>query len=311
MVSFEVNILIRKWISGNGSSNLTFLVKFDNCGLKRSREVDGISFVTTIIFSFHSVFVTKVDRAFKVNCHYTETVAKVSQSLNIEDLKTEVIKEQYALPTCKYEILNAEKDGEPVKFARIGDQIFHRWSCTPENEKTNYCMLVHSCSVYDGQGGDHIPVLDSKGCGVDNYILKSLVYVGDLESVQTSNTFKFADKSTLNFNCQIGLLIKDSVFGCLKARPGCGGDDYKIVTAGQVDNQLVTEPMSHYQTGLVDIGGDQYVEATDDKDKVTEYVVEVEPSTRNKPHYEDFATDDQVNYTDVVDTTVVSCLSQI
>lgn len=93
-------------------------------------------------------------------------------------------------------------------------------------------MRVHSCTVNDGQGGEQVFVLDENGylfafpifllktqnyrCEIDRYVLQNLDYPGDLMSGQWSYVFKFADKPTLHFNCQIELALKDRQAACTK-----------------------------------------------------------------------------------------------
>ena len=38
--------------------------------------------------------------------------------------------------------------GAPVRFAKVGDKVFHKWSC----ESGAHGMLVHSCVARDGAG---------------------------------------------------------------------------------------------------------------------------------------------------------------
>lgn len=68
---------------------------------------------------------------------------------------------------CSYDILSDDgADSKPVKYARIGDQVYHKWTCytsAPSTPDNVYCMRVHSCSVNDGQGGEPFYVLDSNG----------------------------------------------------------------------------------------------------------------------------------------------------
>lgn len=46
-------------------------------------QVNGVMIVTTVIVSFHSIFITKVDRAYKLSCFYVEASKKVSQQLDV------------------------------------------------------------------------------------------------------------------------------------------------------------------------------------------------------------------------------------
>jgi hypothetical protein len=42
-------------------------------------QINGIAISTTVIVSFHSLFLTKVDRAYRINCFYMEATKTVTQ----------------------------------------------------------------------------------------------------------------------------------------------------------------------------------------------------------------------------------------
>ncbi|KIH55347.1 hypothetical protein ANCDUO_14496, partial [Ancylostoma duodenale] len=117
---------------------------------------------------------------------------------------------------CIYEILSDGPNGVPIKYGKIGETVYHKWSCVSELTDV-YCMRVHSCTVYDGQGGPPVTVLDVNGCSVDGVILQNLDYTSDLTAGKAAQVFKFADKTGLYFNCQIQLTIKDKQYGCTTA----------------------------------------------------------------------------------------------
>lgn len=58
-------------------------------------------------------------------------------------------------------------------------------------------------------------------CEIDRYVLQNLEYPADLTGGQWSYVFKFADKPTLHFNCQIELALKDREAACTKTHPQC------------------------------------------------------------------------------------------
>lgn len=197
---------------GDGKTAHRFEVRHDSCGVRRQREINGVVISATVIISFHSIFITKIDRAYRVSCFYVEGTKKVHNHVDISALTTQLLESQTQLPVCRYEILN-EAGGAPIKYARIGDQVYHKWTCVAELENV-YCMKVHSCTVYDGQGGPPVTVIDSNGCSVDGVILQNLEYTSDLTAGKSAPVFKFADKAGLYFNCQIQLTIKDVNYGC-------------------------------------------------------------------------------------------------
>ncbi|VDM73632.1 unnamed protein product [Strongylus vulgaris] len=49
-----------------------------------------------------------------------------------------------------------------MKYGNIDETVYHKWTCVSELTDV-YCMQVHSCTVYDGQGGPPVTVLDANG----------------------------------------------------------------------------------------------------------------------------------------------------
>lgn len=62
----------------------------------------------------------------------------------------------------RYEILGGSATGVQIRYAKVGDSVYHRWTCLAET-KGVYCMRVHTCTVSDGQGGETVTVLDKNG----------------------------------------------------------------------------------------------------------------------------------------------------
>ncbi|CAK5025195.1 unnamed protein product [Meloidogyne enterolobii] len=256
---------------GNGSlQRLQFTVQFGQCGLRRSRELNGISVQTIVIVSFHPIFVTKLDRAYRLNCFYTETRKTFTQHLEVGQLTTSgnIFRKSEAMPQCRYDILWQNARGQSIRFARIGDVVFHRWSCqTPEIG--TYCMRVHSCAVSDGQGGEPVEVIDKKGCGVDALLLRDLEYTDDLTAGQSAFVFKFADKPTLHFNCQIELTLREewSNNGCEPNRPKCSPASTYQYTQQFQQLETTTKILSKY--GLqYDSGNNEVQEVNEENSKI-------------------------------------------
>nr|CAD2199957.1 unnamed protein product [Meloidogyne enterolobii] len=216
------------------------------------------------------IFVTKLDRAYRLNCFYTETRKTFTQNLEVGQLTTSgnIFRKSEAMPQCRYDILWQNARGQSIRFARIGDVVFHRWSCqTPEIG--TYCMRVHSCAVSDGQGGEPVEVIDKKGCGVDALLLRDLEYTDDLTAGQSAFVFKFADKPTLHFNCQIELTLREewSNNGCEPNRPKCSPASTYQYTQQFQQLETTTKILSKY--GLqYDSGNNELQEVNEENSKI-------------------------------------------
>lgn len=69
--------------------------------------------------------------------------------------------QQVPMPVCRYEVLNGSPTGAPVTFATVGQMVYHKWTCDSQTEN-QFCMVVHSCKVDDGNG-DQVELIDSQG----------------------------------------------------------------------------------------------------------------------------------------------------
>nr|CAD2173549.1 unnamed protein product [Meloidogyne enterolobii] len=198
-------------VQGNGighTANITIPVSAD-CGMRRRRNMNpnGLSL--------------EMD-AFHLECQYMEQQdQKLGNRLEISALpSTEIgqtLKQSQNLPKCRYQVLGSEK-GEQISFAAIGQPIIHKWICNylgNENEGI-YCLTVHSCQVDDGQGNVQ-KLLDENGCPIDEALFGLIEYKTDLEAIQRGNAFKFADRNTIYFNCQLRLELKNGWKDCQRS----------------------------------------------------------------------------------------------
>ncbi|KHN87696.1 Cuticlin-1 [Toxocara canis] len=162
------------------------------CDMDRQRMIqpEGMQFSTVLVISFHPLFITKTDRAFHIKCMYRETARTVSSNLEVSVIPTQSLEYHFPMPLCTYTIRKDEIDGPILKYARVGDQIVHRWEC----QSDMYGVLVHSCYVEDGQGEKEL-IVDEKGCHIDRTLLGDPTYVEALNmAYRESLVFKFADR---------------------------------------------------------------------------------------------------------------------
>lgn len=192
---------------------------FDSCNVARTRSLNpkGVFVSTTVVISFHPQFVTKVDRAYRVQCFYMEADKTVSAQLEVSEITTQFQTQVVPMPVCKYEILEGGPTGQPIQFATIGQQVYHKWTCDSETVDT-FCAVVHSCVVDDGNG-DTVQILNEEGCALDKFLLNNLEYPTDLSAGQEAHVYKYADRPQLFYQCQISITIKEPHGEC--PRPKC------------------------------------------------------------------------------------------
>uniref|UniRef100_A0A915HK36 ZP domain-containing protein n=1 Tax=Romanomermis culicivorax TaxID=13658 RepID=A0A915HK36_ROMCU len=194
-------------------------IPFASCGTERVRSLNpkGVYVKQYVIITFHPQFLTKVDRAYAIQCFYMEADKTVSQDLEVSDITTLFQSQVAQMPNCRYEILDSGPTGQPVKYAIIGQQVYHKWTCDTDTTDM-FCMLVHTCQVDDG-AGNKATLLNEQGCGLDKHLLQHLEYTTDLMAGRESHVFKFADKAGLLFTCQITVSLKEPGTQC--PRPQC------------------------------------------------------------------------------------------
>ncbi|CAJ0578611.1 unnamed protein product, partial [Mesorhabditis spiculigera] len=192
-------------------------VPFSSCNVHRYRSLNprGIFVEMTVVFMFHSMFMTKVDQMVKIQCFYMESEKTVNVPLSVSMLTTQFREKVYQMPVCTYTLRKGAPDGPIVRYASLGDSVFHRWECLEVEEKDTFGMLVHSCYVDNGYG-DKVDVLTENGCGLDAIILETPDYDSSLRlATRPYHVFKYADRPVLQFQCQITL--------CIKYGGGCDG----------------------------------------------------------------------------------------
>lgn len=114
-----------------------------------------------------------------------EADKQLSENIQVSDLTTAFISQPFPMPICRYEILANEPNGNPVDFAVVGQQVYHKFLCDTETQDT-FCMIVNSCFV-ENELGKKVEILDSNGCALDKFLLSNLEYVNDLQAGQVSH----------------------------------------------------------------------------------------------------------------------------
>ena len=99
-------------IEGKGQTKLSITLRFDAadpCGMRRRRQTQprGMAVEQTVVVMFHNKFLTKVDRAFRIQCNYLEVNKHLTNELEVSMLTTEKLGETSTeVPECTYDVLS-------------------------------------------------------------------------------------------------------------------------------------------------------------------------------------------------------------
>ncbi|VDO35675.1 unnamed protein product [Onchocerca flexuosa] len=174
------------------SRNTNWLrLSLGNCGMtvKKTKTPAATTYRICITVQLHPLFITDSDRSYCAQCVYMDSnvIEDLQQSLLISDSAPSNLEPQSDLvtPNCSYQIRRNSIDGPLVHYALLGETVYH------------------NCYVEDAEG-NQILIINSDGCGVDQYVLQTPKYSVDRRTAsQKMNVFKFAGKAITRFNCQI------------------------------------------------------------------------------------------------------------
>ncbi|VDO98794.1 unnamed protein product [Soboliphyme baturini] len=177
---------------------------FGMCNMIRARTVDpqpGMIQSLMVIISFHKLFITKIDKVYKIQCFYMET----QQTVTLVQSFAGLLMDTNRMPTCTYEVRRGGPDGPIIRFAQVGEPVYHEWSC----DSNTHNILVKDCCVDDGQGNQY-KIIDENGCAVDPVILGDITYTvtGPAKAYVNGFVFKYADKPSVFYQCTVQLCNK-------------------------------------------------------------------------------------------------------
>ncbi|CAJ0599868.1 unnamed protein product [Cylicocyclus nassatus] len=189
------------------SKSIGITVPFNVCNVHRYRSLNprGIFVEMTVVFMFHTLFMTKVDQMVKIQCFYMEADKKVTVPLSVSMITTQFREKMYQMPQCSYTLRKGGPEGEIVRYATLGESVYHRWECVEVEKKDTFGMLVHSCYVDNGHG-DRVDVLNEKGQGFPLYS-----FLNKDHRFSKTSTFamycgvKISDRDVLLFIIQISV----------------------------------------------------------------------------------------------------------
>uniref|UniRef100_A0A8R1DFM8 ZP domain-containing protein n=1 Tax=Caenorhabditis japonica TaxID=281687 RepID=A0A8R1DFM8_CAEJA len=197
-------------------------VPLNSCNSKRDRKLNPPSVVVSLVavVSFHDSFITKLDKAYHIQCAYAEAEKTVSTDLDVKMSDEQELNGTVEPPTCDY--LISDTRGASVQNSLVGELVRHRWNCKG-GMASKLKMLVHQCYVKDGAGQQY-EVIDQNGCTLDPMMLQTPTYSEDGMSAEVdAYVFKFPDRATVDFSCTITFCSIDDPVCQEMAPPKCTG----------------------------------------------------------------------------------------
>uniref|UniRef100_A0AC34QLD6 ZP domain-containing protein n=1 Tax=Panagrolaimus sp. JU765 TaxID=591449 RepID=A0AC34QLD6_9BILA len=166
--------------------------------------------------------------------------------MEVSEMTTQSIEGKAKLPECVYTIHKDSPNGPIVKFAVVGQALYHVWDCP----STVYKMMLHSCYADNGAGTKY-QVVDDKGCAIEDYLMPQINYNNELtRGVVATSAFGFADKTSMMFACEIQLCFKEDVDCANIMPPKCGTsafpnpEENKIIGNDLETDQLIASSSS-------------------------------------------------------------------
>ncbi|KAK6104476.1 Zona pellucida-like domain family protein [Brugia pahangi] len=184
----------------NNDGIADLLIRFGNCNVKYEQQTEPRAMIVslTVIVSFHQNLLTKLDRAFRIQCAYMEGSETIDTDLSVSMPPSIDVESKINTPQCIYQVKSSS--GKVITNARVGELIEHKWICQSPF-KGVHAMLVRNCYA-ESNDNFKVSVIDDNGCTLDPYILPNLEYASDLLSVKVqAPVFKFPDRSDIGFRC--------------------------------------------------------------------------------------------------------------
>jgi len=201
----------------NRGDTAQLIIKLGTCNARRDRTISppGVHVSFTVVVSFHENFITKVDRAYRIQCAYMEAEKTVKTEIDVSMPQTTELTHTITGPVCEYSIRS--RDGQLIHAVKVGDIVQHSWECRSQS-KGIYAMLVHDCFAEDGQGFRE-PVIDQHGCSLDRFVIPTPTYDTEMAMATVdASVFKFPDRTVLDFQCSISVCLRDDE-ECRKTTP--------------------------------------------------------------------------------------------
>ncbi|KAI6176874.1 hypothetical protein M3Y97_00846100 [Aphelenchoides bicaudatus] len=193
-------------------------LSFPRRNMRRDKNCcsDGYNFNLTIILQFHPLIVTRADQGLDISCFSPQPIAR-------DDLAHGVVK-QLSEVECDYKLHRFSPDDCLALDAKIGESIYHNWSCDELPPNVQY--LVHDCHVKSEKST--VQIIDSDGCEVDAHFIETPNYSKFATNQTTApyvfqemSAFSFPGESNVIFHCLISLCDVSSGNCAAQIPPKC------------------------------------------------------------------------------------------
>uniref|UniRef100_A0A1I7XNA1 ZP domain-containing protein n=1 Tax=Heterorhabditis bacteriophora TaxID=37862 RepID=A0A1I7XNA1_HETBA len=194
----------RQEFSTNDFPEATFAVRIGECGMMRLRKLQprGMAYHTVFVANFHSMFTTKLDKEYAVECFYELGHLSVQTDMEVSPIPMEIIKKAtVVMPDCVYSVREGTVNGPRARNSIIGTQVVHRWDC---NNDSKYGILIKNCHVHE-RSGLSIQIIDERGCPLRlPYLVSPIIYdVSSNMAYMMSEAVSIPDRNHIFFQCQI------------------------------------------------------------------------------------------------------------
>uniref|UniRef100_A0A7I4Z2C2 ZP domain-containing protein n=1 Tax=Haemonchus contortus TaxID=6289 RepID=A0A7I4Z2C2_HAECO len=181
-----------------------FLTSLDGqCGVwsKKSLMSSTTDFHLRIVVSFDYEYLTEEDKIYDLTCSYSSQNISVNAYYDTINFAAQSVRNSSVLPTCHYSLRLNSPDGMRIHTAKIGQLVYHRWSCPSEE----FSFKVYRCYIHNGEHQSYL-IINDKGCSLDETILPHPTYDSAKDLVYTaSKAFRFTKSRRVYFNCMLSV----------------------------------------------------------------------------------------------------------
>ena len=217
------------------SSNITYYLPLKSCNTMSTDVEDGVEYFNTVMVQPHRRLVTNQGRGYHIRCRYQtkeRTITNQQQQLSVNlTQQSPSVLGSASMPSCTMRIFSAQDMSREVSAenVKIGDEL-HLVISLEEQEV--YGMLVTNCLVRDGMNWGEQPLIDERGCPVDEEIMPEFHYAANLTRASvTFQAHKFPYTSSVYYQCNVRLCFRDGA--CQHVPPDCRQQQQSTAAGGQ------------------------------------------------------------------------------